>query len=116
MAETLNLVHYPGLESQIKAIERDGFVYFPNHLNAEEVAELRACMDRTEPVEASFDKLRSAEEGGFYEKTINNAFNRDALFMRFLDKPGIIELEEAIHGEDCHVIGMTAWMTGSIST
>ena len=32
--------------------------------------------------------------------------------MNFLDKPGIIELEEAVHGEDCHVIAMTAWMTG----
>ncbi|MEM7030437.1 MAG: phytanoyl-CoA dioxygenase family protein [Chloroflexota bacterium] len=112
MTPTLELTHYPDLASQVEAIEKDGFAYFPNYLNADEVAELRACMDDTEPIEASFDKLSLKRENSFYEKTINNAFNRDPLFMHFLDKPGIIELEEAIHGADCHVIGMTAWLTG----
>ena len=44
--------------------------------------------------------------------TLNNAFNRDEVFIPYLDKPGIIELAEEIHGADCHVIGMTAWITG----
>ena len=112
MVKALSLTHYPDLTDQVAAIERDGFVYFPNYLNADEVAELRGCMDQTEINEASFDRLKSPEKGGFYEKVINNAFNRHPLFMTFLDKPGIIDLEEAIHGDDCHVIGMTAWMTG----
>jgi hypothetical protein len=112
MAQALELTAFPDLASQVEAIEKDGFVYFPNYLNSDEVAELRACMDRTEINEASYDINESPEDGGFYHKTINNAFNRDPLFMSFLDKPGIIEFEEAVHGEDCHVIAMTAWMTG----
>ena len=107
MAQALELTAAPDLTSKVEALENDGFVYFPNYLNADEVAELRSCMDRTEINEASFDKNRSPENGGFYEKTINNAFNRDPHFMTYLDKPGIIELEEAVHGEDCHVIAMS---------
>lgn len=112
MAKALELIHYPDLSSQLEAIERDGFVYFPSYLSLDEVAELRDCMDQTEINQASFDHLNSPDSSRFYEKVINNAFNRDPLFMSFLDKPGIIELAEAIHGEDCHVIGMTAWITG----
>ena len=44
MAKPLPLVAYPDLESQVKALENDGFVYFPNVNNAQEVAELRAAM------------------------------------------------------------------------
>ena len=32
--------------------------------------------------------------------------------MEYLDQPGVIEIAEALHGDDCHVIGMTAWLTG----
>ena len=73
MTKSLELVHYPDLQSQVEAIERDGFAYFPDYLNSDEVAELRACMDRTEINEASFDRQRSPEKGGFYEKVVNNA-------------------------------------------
>lgn len=36
-------------------------------------------------------------------------FNRDAAWLRFLDRPGIIDTAEHVLGENCHVIGMTAW-------
>ena len=42
MAKALSLVAHNDLESQVEALERDGYVYFPDVLNAEEVAELRA--------------------------------------------------------------------------
>ena len=29
-----------------------------------------------------------------------------------MDLPDVIDLAEAVHGDDCHVIGMTAWVTG----
>ena len=32
--------------------------------------------------------------------------------MQFLDYPGVIEVAEALHGANCHVIGMTSWQTG----
>ena len=59
----------------------------------------------------SFDKLPDPAEHGFMEKTINNAFNRDPVFAKYLDREGI-DVAEAVHGEDCHCIGMTAWVTG----
>lgn len=29
-----------------------------------------------------------------------------------MDRTGVIDLAEAVHGDDCHIIGMTAWITG----
>ena len=46
MAKALSLVAYNDLESQVEALERDGYVYFPSVLGTDEIAELRATMDR----------------------------------------------------------------------
>ena len=110
--QPLPLNAYQDLPSQVEAIENDGYVYFPEVLNADEVAELRAAMDRLTPNEASFDKWWTPEDGGFINRHINNAFNRDAHFLQFVDHDPVIDVAEAIHGENCHIIGMTAWMTG----
>ena len=112
MADSLPLIAQPDLASRVEAVERDGYAYFPAHISAEEVAELRQTMDWLETLEASFDRNQTVESGGFINKSVNNAFNRHPLFLDYLDRPGVIELAEALHGEDCHVIGMTAWMTG----
>ena len=45
-------------------------------------------------------------------KHIKVLFNRDAYFLQYLDKEPVIDLEEEILGDDCHVIGMTRWITG----
>ena len=73
---------------------------------------LTGIMDALEAIPESFDRVRTPEKGGFFNKSINNAFNRDPLFTGFLDRPRVIELAEALHGPDCHCIGMTAWLTG----
>lgn len=112
MADSLPLVAHAKLTDRVQAMERDGYAYFPALLEEEEVARLRAAMGLLQPLEASFDRDQTVESGGFINKSVNNAFNRDPLFLQYLDKPGVIELAEAVHGEDCHVIGMTAWMTG----
>jgi ectoine hydroxylase-related dioxygenase (phytanoyl-CoA dioxygenase family) len=112
MVKALPLVAHPDRASQVKAIENDGYVYLPRVINTEELAELRAAMDGLDARKESFDRHGTPENGGFLNKHINNAFNRDALFLQYLDKPGVIEVAEAVHGSDCHVIGMTAWMTG----
>ena len=112
MADPLPLVAHASLADRVEAMEREGYTYLPALLDPEEVARLRAAMDQLETIEASFDRHQTVESGGFINKTVNNTFNRDPLFLQYLDKPGLIELVEAVHGEDCHVIGMTAWMTG----
>ncbi|MBT3604228.1 MAG: dioxygenase [Candidatus Latescibacteria bacterium] len=112
MAEPLPLVAYETLEDQLEALYRDGYAYLPNVLNTEAVAELREQMDIVEPRSESFDKNMQPEEHGYLNKHVNNTFNRHPLFLKFLDYPGVIEIAEGIHGDDCHSIGMTAWMTG----
>ncbi len=110
MSNALSLIAYPDLAGQVRAIEEDGFAFLPGLLNAAEIAELRAAMDRLVAIPASFD--RDGTSGGFLNNSINNAFNRDPLFLSYVDRPGVVEIAETIHGNDCHIIGMTAWMTG----
>ena len=112
MAKALALVAQPDLAGRVLAVEKDGFAYLPRVLDAEQVAELRAHMEALEPLAASFDTDRTMKRDGRLERAVNNAFNRDRYFARFLDYPAVVELAEALHGEDCHVIGMTSWITG----
>ncbi|MBM3264091.1 MAG: phytanoyl-CoA dioxygenase family protein [candidate division Zixibacteria bacterium] len=112
MPDPLPLVAFPDLTSRVEALERDGYVYLPKVLDTEKIALLRSRMDTLESLPESYDRHDTPEHHGFLNKCINNTFNRDALFLPFLDWPGVIEIEEAVHGADCHVIGMTAWLTG----
>ena len=109
----LSLLTYNELENQVEALETDGYVYFPNVLNSEEVCLLRSIMDRLPAIPESHDRDESPENGAaFIHKLISNSFNRDPLFLQFLDRSPVIEVAEAAHGEDCHCIGMHSWLTG----
>ncbi len=110
--ESLPLVVYDTLENQIEALYRDGYVYLPSVLSSGETADLRAQMDALTALPESFDKHTDPARHGYMNKAINNVFNRHEHFLPFLDRPGVIEIEEAVHGEDCHCVGMTSWMTG----
>ena len=112
MRKALNLRAFETHEERMRAFEEDGFVYFRGAMDAEQVSALRGAMDALDAIPESFDKYHTAEERGFFQKHINNAFNRAPIFLAHLDWPGVIEAAEAIHGGDCHVIGMTAWVTG----
>ncbi|MBV7333502.1 phytanoyl-CoA dioxygenase family protein [Chloroflexi bacterium TSY] len=112
MSDALELVSYTELEDKIEAMERDGYVYFPGFLNADEVAELRAVAHQLEPSAENFDIDMSVEKDGHMQKCINAAFNRDPLFLKYLDKPDMIELAEVIHGSDCHIVSMHTWLVG----
>ena len=111
-SEALDLVAYPDLQGRVDALERDGYVYFPKLLYAAEVEELRTHMGALTGKSESFDRDSDSDGGEYFQKSVNNAFNRDPFFMDYLDKPGVIELWEVVHGPDCHVIGMTSWITG----
>ena len=113
MVKALSLVAYNDLESQVEALERDGYVYFPSVLDTDEIAELRATMERLQAIPESHDRDETLQNGDkFLHKLISNSFNRDPLYLQFLDKSPVIEVAEAAHGEDCHCIGMHAWLTG----
>ncbi len=112
MSTPLPLVAQEDLAGYVRAMRDDGFAYFPAALSAGEVAAMRRAMDALTANPASYDGYSNPAEDGFLNKSTNNAFNRDPLFARYLDREGIIEVVEAIHGGDCHCIGMTAWITG----
>ncbi len=112
MAQPLELKAQPDLASRARGIEEDGYAYFPKAINAGKVAELRDAMDRLTANDDSFDQHTTPENGGFLNKHINNAFNRDPVFLQYVGQPELADLAEAIHGDDCHIIGMTAWVTG----
>lgn len=112
MANPLAIHAYSTLDAQVEAVKREGFAFFPGALSTEAITSLRAGMDRLLPIAENYDWDGTPESAGFLNKAINNAFNRDALFLEYLDRPGVIELAEAIHGSDCHIIQMTAWITG----
>src|SRR4029079_7780492 len=101
MSNTLPLIAYPDLAGQVKAMEEDGYAYLPAVLNADAIDRLRAAMNRLEAIPASFDKHNLPGKDGFLNKSINNVFNRDPLFLSYLDMPGVIEIAEAILDNDC---------------
>ena len=55
MSIALPLVIYDKLEQQIEAMEREGFVYFPNILSPNEVDELRRLSIELEPSADALD-------------------------------------------------------------
>ncbi len=112
MADVLELKPQKDLASRISAVKNDGYGYFPSALSPDQVSDLKEVMKRLTPIEASFNRYSTPEDGGFLNKHVNNVFNRDPIFLQYLDYDGVIDLAEALHGEDCHVIGMTAWVTG----
>ncbi len=112
MTTALPLVAYPNLEEQVEAMERDGYVYFPNVLSVDEIAELRDLSERLEPSAEAFDINLFPEKDGHFQRCINAVFNRDPLFLKYLDKPGLIELAEVLHGADCHIVSMHTWAVG----
>ena len=112
MADTLELVAHPDLEGRVEALHREGVVYLPGLLDAEEVASLRHHMENLSASKDGYDRDSERDGDDFYQKHISNCFNQDAFFLRFLDYPGVIEIWERVHGPDCHAIAMTSWITG----
>lgn len=82
------------------ALHEDGFALVPGVLNNEEIAALRAALDRLQPF--GFDHVGLNEH-------YKCAFNRERVFLDLIDRPGIVELAEAVMGEQCHIIGQSAW-------
>ncbi|MBC8140505.1 MAG: phytanoyl-CoA dioxygenase family protein [Armatimonadetes bacterium] len=88
------------IAGQTAALHEDGFALIPGVLSAAEVAEARAAIDRLRPF--GFDKMGKTE----HYKCV---FNRERLFLDFLDREGVVDLAESTMGKECHIIGQSAW-------
>ena len=86
---------------QLNALHEQGFALLPGVLDAEQVVAVRAAIDGLQPIH--WDYL------GLVDDHFKCLFNREPLWLAYLDLPGVIELADAALGEDCHVIGQTAW-------
>jgi len=88
------------LEGMTQALHEDGFALIPGVLSADEVKAVRDAIDRLKPF--GFDHMNLTE----HYKCV---FNRERIFLDLLDRAGIVELAEATMGEQCHIIGESAW-------
>ncbi|MBV2135158.1 phytanoyl-CoA dioxygenase family protein [Pseudomonas sp. MAP12] len=86
--------------SRLRALHQDGFVLLPGVLDGAQITTLRRAIDSLKPMHWDYSGLCD------HYKCV---FNRDPLWLPFLDLDGIIELAEAALGADCHIIGQTAW-------
>lgn len=87
----------------VEALHEDGFALIPGVLSVSEVPMAREALDRLQPFGLDGS---SWSELNHHFKCV---FNRDRLWLSYVDRPGIIELAESLMGSDCHIIGMTAW-------
>jgi ectoine hydroxylase-related dioxygenase (phytanoyl-CoA dioxygenase family) len=88
------------LEGMTNALHEDGFALIPGVLSSEEVQAAKDAIDRLKPF--GYDHVAATE----HYKCV---FNRDQLFLNYIDRPGVVDLAEATMGDQCHIIGMTAW-------
>lgn len=88
------------LETQLKSLDECGYVLIPGVLEPLRIALLRCAIDELQPLHWDYQGLLE------HYKCV---FNRNPLWLSFLDLPPLIDLAEAVLGSDCHVIGQTAW-------
>jgi ectoine hydroxylase-related dioxygenase (phytanoyl-CoA dioxygenase family) len=84
----------------LESMHVDGFVLLSGVLSPREVEAARAMIDGLRPIHWDF-----VGPTDHYK----NVFNRDARWLSFIDRGGVVDLAEAALGTDCHIIGETAW-------
>ena len=85
-----------------RALHEDGFALIPGVLSGDEIAALRGAIDRLQPFGGDVGT-------GSVSEHYKCVFNRERLFLSYTDRPGVVDLAEALMGDECHVLGETAW-------
>jgi ectoine hydroxylase-related dioxygenase (phytanoyl-CoA dioxygenase family) len=83
-----------------EALQTEGFVLIRGILDPPEVQTARDKIDSLVPIHWDFSGATDHYK---------NVFNRDPFWLRFLDRPGVIDVAEVSLGGNCHIIGETAW-------
>ena len=87
----------------------DGYVIFPGVLNPEEVSSLRALMDE----KGGSDDAQWLVKDWCYNRHQVTDFWQDPRLLTYLDRPGVVEVAQAIHDPGAHVTGGSLWTTGN---
>jgi hypothetical protein len=98
------------IEALVQALECDGYALIEHVLTREMCDEARRRIDELEP--QHWDECHDGAHLGSTDRRLDRylcVFNRDPYWLGFVDRPGLIELAEAVLGPDCHIIGETAW-------
>src|SRR3712207_4546872 len=97
-------------DAMLAALDERGAVLVGDALPAALCSEAREKIDALKPLhwDEAHEDPRGIAAGRFLDRYLC-VFNRDAYWLQFLDRAGIIDLAEAALGRDCHVIGETAW-------
>lgn len=85
---------------QLRELHTQGFTRLPALISPRQVQMARAAVDLLQPLHWDYQGVLD------HYKCV---FNRDPFWLSYLDLPAAIALAEAALGEDCHVIGQTAW-------
>jgi ectoine hydroxylase-related dioxygenase (phytanoyl-CoA dioxygenase family) len=85
----------------LRAMHGHGFVLLHGVLAPQQIEAVRTAIDRLEPIHWDYQ--------GLVDDHYKCVFNRDPFWLPFLDLLDVIKLAEACLGDDCHVIGQTAW-------
>ncbi|MGJ7548596.1 phytanoyl-CoA dioxygenase family protein [Pseudomonas alloputida] len=88
------------IDGRLQQLHEQGYLWLPGVLEPLRIALLRCAIDDLQPIHWDYQGLLE------HYKCV---FNRNPLWLPFLDLPPVIELAEAVLGADCHVIGQTAW-------
>lgn len=88
------------VDAMAQALHDDGFALIPSVLSPELVEQACRKIDGLTPF--GFDAQGKTD----HYKCV---FNRDPFWLQFIDWPGIIDLAEATMGDQCHIIGQSAW-------
>jgi ectoine hydroxylase-related dioxygenase (phytanoyl-CoA dioxygenase family) len=97
-------------EAIAAALEDAGYAVLPAVLPLALCDEARSRIDALEPLH--WDEVHEGaypQAAGRHLDRFLCVFNRDPFWLRFIDRPGVIEVAEAVLGPDCHIIGETAW-------
>lgn len=90
----------PDRQRALASFDAQGYLLLKSALGPEEIAWARAGIDRLQPQHWDYTGLVD------HFKCV---FNREPGWLPYLDRPGVIELMDSLLGEDCHVVGQTAW-------
>ncbi len=91
-----------------RQLERDGYAVLRAVFGPEEVASLRADIDRVF-AELPPDVRNPRRPPEHWQPFRYEMLNRSAACQRAIAHPAILEVIEPLLGEDCHVIANTAW-------
>jgi hypothetical protein len=100
-------------EEAVEAMFEDGYVIFRGVLNKAEVAEVRAMFDAA----GGPDEQYHVKDWCF-NKHVFTDFMTDPRLLQYIDRPGIIDVADAIHkvpdlkSEGAIVTGGSMWVTG----